>query len=216
MVMKNIIAEDMPFTKSIFEQFWRSYCKKTIFVVFHFLKFLPINFKFTNDRIFRSAFFLNRFDNLFWTFSSSNLHKCHLIPSDNTNSPFSPNIFRLTSDFLIAAKPEASPDLGRSPCYRKARAQVGVEQCSQRTVQKKLFVQFFLIHHHGLPSLCQRNKSQYISFGTEFVDCLLKFSAVPSDFSKFLQKGFEGWPPEFPFCRLRVLSTMKTDLSWME
>ena len=42
MVVKNIIAEDMPFTKSIFEQFWRSYCKKTIFVVFHFLKFLPI------------------------------------------------------------------------------------------------------------------------------------------------------------------------------
>ena len=44
MVVKNIIAEDMPFTKSIFEQFWRSYCKKTIFVVFHFLKFLPNNF----------------------------------------------------------------------------------------------------------------------------------------------------------------------------
>lgn len=42
MVVKNIIAEDMPFTKSIFEQFWRSYCKKTIFVVFHFLKFLPL------------------------------------------------------------------------------------------------------------------------------------------------------------------------------
>jgi len=42
MVVKNIIAEDMAFTKSIFEQFWRSYCKKTIFVVFHFLKFLPI------------------------------------------------------------------------------------------------------------------------------------------------------------------------------
>ena len=42
MVVKNIIAEDMPFTKSIFEQFLRSYCKKTIFVVFHFLKFLPI------------------------------------------------------------------------------------------------------------------------------------------------------------------------------
>ena len=42
MVVKNIIAEDMPFTKSIFEQFWRSYCKKTIFVVFHVLKFLPI------------------------------------------------------------------------------------------------------------------------------------------------------------------------------
>mgnify|MGYP000397220397 CR=1 FL=1 len=42
MDVKNIIAEDMPFTKSIFEQFWRSYCKKTIFVVFHFLKFLPI------------------------------------------------------------------------------------------------------------------------------------------------------------------------------
>ena len=41
MVVKNIIAEDMAFTKSIFEQFWRSYCKKTIFVVFHFLKFLP-------------------------------------------------------------------------------------------------------------------------------------------------------------------------------
>ena len=40
-VVKNIIAEEMPFTKSIFEQFWRSYCKKTIFVVFHFLKFLP-------------------------------------------------------------------------------------------------------------------------------------------------------------------------------
>ena len=45
MVVKNIIAEDMPFTKSIFEQFWRSYCKKTIFVVFHFLKFLPISVK---------------------------------------------------------------------------------------------------------------------------------------------------------------------------
>ena len=43
MVVKNIIAEDMPFTKSIFEQFWRSYCKKTIFVVFHFLKFLPFS-----------------------------------------------------------------------------------------------------------------------------------------------------------------------------
>ena len=42
MIVKNIIVEDMPFTKSIFEQFWRSYCKKTIFVVFHFLKFLPI------------------------------------------------------------------------------------------------------------------------------------------------------------------------------
>ena len=42
MVVKNIIAEDMAFTKSIFEQFWRSYCKQTIFVVFHFLKFLPI------------------------------------------------------------------------------------------------------------------------------------------------------------------------------
>ena len=42
MVVKNIIAEDMPFTKSHFEQFWRSYCKKKIFVVFHFLKFLPI------------------------------------------------------------------------------------------------------------------------------------------------------------------------------
>ena len=41
MVVKNIIAEDMAFTKSIFEQFWRSYCKITIFVVFHFLKFLP-------------------------------------------------------------------------------------------------------------------------------------------------------------------------------
>ena len=41
MVVKNIIAEDMAFTKSIFEQFWRSYWKKTIFVVFHFLKFLP-------------------------------------------------------------------------------------------------------------------------------------------------------------------------------
>ena len=48
MVVKNIIAEDMPFTKSIFEQFWRSYCKKTIFVVFHFLKFLPKN-KNTNN-----------------------------------------------------------------------------------------------------------------------------------------------------------------------
>ena len=45
MVVKNIIAEDMPFTKSIFEQFWRSYCKKTIFVVFHFLKFLPYYIK---------------------------------------------------------------------------------------------------------------------------------------------------------------------------
>ena len=45
MVVKNIIAEDMPFTKSIFEQFWRSYCKKTIFVVFHFLKFLPKYFR---------------------------------------------------------------------------------------------------------------------------------------------------------------------------
>ena len=42
MVVKNIIAKDMAFTKSIFEQFCRSYCKKTIFVVFHFLKFLPI------------------------------------------------------------------------------------------------------------------------------------------------------------------------------
>ena len=42
MVVKNIIAEDMPFTKSIFEQFWRSYCKKAIFVGFRFLKFLPI------------------------------------------------------------------------------------------------------------------------------------------------------------------------------
>ena len=42
MVVKNIIVEDMPFTKSIFEQFWRSYCRKTIFIVFHFLKFLPI------------------------------------------------------------------------------------------------------------------------------------------------------------------------------
>ena len=48
MVVKNIIAEDMPFTKSIFEQFWRSYCKKTIFVVFHFLKFLPI-YELRND-----------------------------------------------------------------------------------------------------------------------------------------------------------------------
>ena len=45
MVVKNIIAEDMAFTKSIFEQFWRSYCKKTIFVVFHFLKFLPMYFE---------------------------------------------------------------------------------------------------------------------------------------------------------------------------
>ena len=42
-VVKNIIAEEMPFTKSIFEQFWRSYCKKTIFIVFHFLKFLPLS-----------------------------------------------------------------------------------------------------------------------------------------------------------------------------
>ena len=42
MVVKNIIADDMSFTKSIFEQFWRSYCKKTVCVVFHFLKFLPI------------------------------------------------------------------------------------------------------------------------------------------------------------------------------
>ena len=41
-VVKNIIAEEMPFTKSNFEQFWRSYCKKKIFIVFHFLKFLPI------------------------------------------------------------------------------------------------------------------------------------------------------------------------------
>ena len=48
MVVKNIIAEDMPFTKSIFEQFWRSYCKKTIFVVFHFLKFLPFRVKYWN------------------------------------------------------------------------------------------------------------------------------------------------------------------------
>ena len=40
-VVKNIIAEEMPFTKSIFEQFWRKYCKKKIFIVFHFLKFLP-------------------------------------------------------------------------------------------------------------------------------------------------------------------------------
>ena len=50
MVVKNIIAEDMPFTKSIFEQFWRSYCKKTIFVVFHFLKFLPIWYLLTCKR----------------------------------------------------------------------------------------------------------------------------------------------------------------------
>ena len=57
MVVKNIIAEDMPFTKSIFEQFWRSYCKKTIFVVFHFLKFLPIcvDFMKINSWMKRSA-----------------------------------------------------------------------------------------------------------------------------------------------------------------
>ena len=30
-VVKNIIAEEMPFTKSNFEQFWRSYCKKNDF-----------------------------------------------------------------------------------------------------------------------------------------------------------------------------------------
>ena len=54
MVVKNIIAEDMPFTKSIFEQFWRSYCKKTIFVVFHFLKFLPQGHEFPTPR--RSSF----------------------------------------------------------------------------------------------------------------------------------------------------------------
>ena len=32
----------MSFSKSISDQFWRSYCKKSIFVIFHFLKFLPI------------------------------------------------------------------------------------------------------------------------------------------------------------------------------
>ena len=30
----------MLFTKSICDQFWRSYCKKSIFVIFHYLKFL--------------------------------------------------------------------------------------------------------------------------------------------------------------------------------
>ena len=30
-VVKNIIAEEEPFTKSNFEQFWRSYCKKNDF-----------------------------------------------------------------------------------------------------------------------------------------------------------------------------------------
>ena len=32
----------MLFTKSISDQFWRSYRKKSIFFIFHFLKFLPI------------------------------------------------------------------------------------------------------------------------------------------------------------------------------
>ena len=58
MVVKNIIAEDMPFTKSIFEQFWRSYCKKTIFVVFHFLKFLPIYVQTTDSKMPTTTFFV--------------------------------------------------------------------------------------------------------------------------------------------------------------
>ena len=33
----------MLFTKSISDQFWRSYGKKSIFFIFHFLKFLPIS-----------------------------------------------------------------------------------------------------------------------------------------------------------------------------
>ena len=41
MVVKNIIAEDMPFTKSIFEQFWRSYCKKRFSSFSTFWNFCP-------------------------------------------------------------------------------------------------------------------------------------------------------------------------------
>ena len=40
-VVKNIISQYMLFTKSICDKFWRSYCRKSIFVIFHFLKFLP-------------------------------------------------------------------------------------------------------------------------------------------------------------------------------
>ena len=41
-VMKNMIFNQMLFAKSISDQIWRSYRKKTIFFIFHFLKFLPI------------------------------------------------------------------------------------------------------------------------------------------------------------------------------
>ena len=161
--------------------------------------------------MFRSAFFLNRFDNLFWTFPSFNLHsaqehKCHTIPSDNTisaSSPFSPNIFWLLSDFLIAAKPEASPDLGRPSCYRKARAQVEVEQCSERRMQKNVvcssfFFKSFIMIFQAFVKEIKANTF----FGTEFVDYFLKFSALPSEFSKSFQKRFwelTSWIPIFHF-----------------
>ena len=176
--------------------------------------------------MFRSAFFLNRFDNLFWTFPSFNLHsaqehKCHTIPSDNTisaSSPFSSNIFWLISDFLIAAKPEASPDLGRPSCYRQARAQVGWSSALREGCKKCCLLIFLQILHHDLPSFCQRNKSQYIFLGQ---NCWLPSKIFSSSFRifKILPKKVlraDLLNSHFPFCRLRVLSTMKTDWSWME
>jgi len=73
MVVKNIIAEDMPFTKSIFEQFWRSYCKKTIFVVFHFLKFLPTCHTKANTTQYWNMSVYYNLQRSFFSFSASRL-----------------------------------------------------------------------------------------------------------------------------------------------
>ena len=78
-VVKNIIAEEMPFTKSIFEQFWRRYCKKTIFVVFHFLKFLPILYiKFSSSRSPSGAHYLK---NIWCRISNAN-YTSNILPAD--------------------------------------------------------------------------------------------------------------------------------------
>ena len=178
--------------------------------------------------MFRSAFFLNRFDNLFWTFPSFNLHsaqehKCHTIPSDNTisaSNPFSSNIFWLISDFLIAAKPEASPDLGRPSCYRQARAQVEVEQCTERRMQKNVVCSSFFFKSFIM--IFQAFVKE-IKANTFFWDriCWLPSKIFSSSFRifKILPKKVlraDLLNSHFPFCRLRVLSIIKTDWSWME
>ena len=81
-----------------------------------------------------------------------------------------------------------------------------------------LFIFFLQILHHDLPSFCPRNKSQYIFWDRI---CWLHSKIFSSSFRifKILPKKVlraDLLNSHFPFCRLRVLSIIKTDWSWME